>query len=212
MIAADLKDLMLIPGLSGHETRVSDAIAARMPVPCTSDRMGNLTASFAGTGPSVMLFAHMDQLGLIVRKIDANGLIRIHRMGGVPERALPAQEVILTTRDGRDIPGVLANKSHHVTAPDEKYQVLKAAELYIDTGHGSKAAVEAAGIAIGTPVTYAPRVVELAGGCIAGTSVDDRAGCAVLLDVARALATRTGGPTVHIVFSTQENSTCAAPW
>ncbi len=204
MILDDLKALMLIPGLSGHEGRVAAEIKARMPVPCKTDRLGNLIATFPGDGPSVMLFTHMDQLGFIVRKIEDNGLIRVHRMGGVPERALPSQAVVLSTPDGRDIPGVLANKSHHATQPDEKYKVLPAADLYIDTGHSSKKAVEAAGIRIGTPVIYAPNVSELAEGRIAGTSVDDRAGCAVLLAVARHLATREGGPTVHIVFSTQE--------
>jgi putative aminopeptidase FrvX len=204
MIVEDLKALMMIPGLSGHEGRVAAAIAARMPIACRTDTMGNLIATFPGTGPSVMLFTHMDQLGLIVRKIDEDGLIRVHRMGGIPERALASQSVVLSTSDGRDIPGVLANKSHHATGPDEKYTVLKATEMFIDTGHGSKQAVEDAGIRIGTPVTYAPSVVELAGGRIAGTAVDDRAGCAVLLDVAHSLATRESGPTVHVVFSTQE--------
>ena len=204
MIADDLKTLMQIPGLSGHEGRVATAISKRMPIPCAMDRLGNLIATFPGTDPSIMLFTHMDQLGFIVRKIEDNGLIRVHRMGGVPERALPSQAVVLSTRDGRDIPGVLANKSHHATQPDEKYTVLRAADLYIDTGHATKTAVEAAGIAIGTPVTYAPNVIDLAEGRIAGTSVDDRAGCAVLLDVARSLVDRDGGPTVHIVFSTQE--------
>lgn len=204
MIARDLKALMQVPGLSGHEGRIASEIAARMPVPCQIDRMGNLVASFAGTAPSVMLFTHMDQLGFVVRKIETDGLIRVHRLGGVPERALPSQAVVLSTRDGRDIPGVLANKSHHATAADEKYRVLKASELFVDTGHGSRAAVEDAGIAIGTPVTYAPRHIDLAGDRIAGTAVDDRAGCAVLLEVARNLAQRSGGPTVHLVFSTQE--------
>jgi putative aminopeptidase FrvX len=106
--------------------------------------------------------------------------------------------------EGRDVPGVIANKSHHATAPEEKYVVLKAPELRIDTGHGSKAAVEAAGVRIGTPVVYRPNAVVLAGGRIAGTSVDDRAGCAVLVEVARALSRRKGGPTVHVVFSVQE--------
>jgi len=204
MILDDLRALMRLPGLSGHEGRVAAEIRARMPLPCTSDTMGNLIATIPGDGPSVMLFTHMDQLGFIVRKIEDNGLVRVHRMGGVPERALPSQAVVLGTPDGRDIPGVLANKSHHATRPDEKYKVLPAADLFIDTGFSSKKAVEAAGIRIGTPVTYAPNIIELAQGRIAGTSVDDRAGCAVLLDVARALADRQGGPTVHIVFSTQE--------
>jgi putative aminopeptidase FrvX len=204
MIADNLKALMQIPGLSGHEHRVAAAISKRMPITCETDTLGNLIATFPGSNPSVMLFTHMDQLGFIVRKIEDDGLIRIHRMGGVPERALASQSVVLSTADGRDIPGIIANKSHHATQLDEKYKVVRAADLYIDTGHSTKAAVEKAGISIGTPVTYVPNVVELAEGRIAGTSVDDRAGCAVLLDVANSLTRRDGGPTVHIVFSTQE--------
>lgn len=204
MIPEDLKTLMQIPGLSGHEGRVAAEISKRMPVACRTDRLGNLIATFPGDAPSVMLFTHMDQLGFIVRKIEEDGLVCVHRMGGVPERALPSQAVVLSTRDGRDIPGVLASKSHHATQPEEKHTVLRAADLYIDTGHSAKATVQAAGIAIGTPVTYAPNFIELAEGRIAGTAIDDRAGCAVLLDVARALAARVSGPTVHVVFSTQE--------
>lgn len=205
----DLTDLMLIPGLSGHEDRVRRAIAARLweeRIESRADRLGNLIATFPGDAgaPSVMLFTHMDQLGFVVRKVEADGLIRVERMGGVPERALAAQAVLLCVAEGRDVPGVIANKSHHATAPEEKYSVVRAPDLRIDTGHGSKQAVEAAGIRIGTPVVYLPRVVPLAGDRIAGTSVDDRAGCAVLLAVARALVRRTGGPTVHLVFSVLE--------
>jgi putative aminopeptidase len=205
----DLVDLMLIPGLSGHEDRVRRHIAGLLAaegVESRADRLGNLIATFPGEAgaPSVMVFTHMDQLGFFVRRIEADGMVRVERMGGVPERALASQAVVLCVGEGRDVPGVIANKSHHATAPEEKYVVLKAPELRIDTGHGSKAAVEAAGVRIGTPVVYRPNAVELAGGRIAGTSVDDRAGCAVLVEVARALKARTGGPTVHVVFSVQE--------
>ncbi|MEM8701507.1 MAG: M42 family metallopeptidase [Pseudomonadota bacterium] len=204
MIGEDLQALVMIPGLSGHEERVAGEIAARMPVPCRTDRLGNLIATFPGTGHSVMLFTHMDQLGFVVRKIEENGLIRVQRLGGVPERALLSQAVVLCARNGNDIPGIIANKSHHATQPDEKYTVPKASELFIDAGYTSKASVEADGIQIGTPVTYAPNYMHLAEGRVAGTAIDDRAGCAVLLEVARSLAGRQGGPTVHVVFSTQE--------
>ena len=151
-----------------------------------------------------MLFTHMDQLGFIVRKVEDNGLIRVERLGGVPERALASQAVLLCVDKGEDVPGVIANQSHHATPVEDKYSVVKTSEIRIDTGHGSKAAVEAAGIRIGTPVVYRPHVMPLAGGRIAGTSVDDRAGCAVLLAVAEALMTRKSGPTIHLVFSVQE--------
>ena len=204
----NLTDLMMTPGLSGHEERVAALIRQRLPGRGRIDRMGNLILSFPGDEkcPSVMLFAHMDQLGFFVRKIEADGLIRVERMGGVPERALAAQAVLLCVGAGRDVPGVIANKSHHATTGNEKYQVVPAPEIAIDTGHGSRAAVLAAGVQIGTPVVYAPQVQTLAGGRIAGTSVDDRAGCAVLIEVAHALAADPSGqrPAVHLVFSVQE--------
>jgi len=202
-------DLMLIPGLSGYEGRVRRRIAAELTalgIASRSDRLGNLIATLPGAkgGPGVMLFAHMDQLGLVVRKIEANGLVRVERLGGVPEKALPAQSVLFCIGEGRDVPGIIANKSHHATTPEEKYRVLPYPELYIDTGLGSAAEVLAAGIDIGTPIVYAPKVVDLAGDRLAGTSVDDRAACAVMIEVARALRQEKLGATVHLVFSVLE--------
>ena len=203
----DLMALMSVPGLSGHEDRVRRAIRDRLDeidVNSRTDRLGNLHVHFPGQGPSVMLFTHMDQLGFVVRKIEADGLLRLERLGGVPERALAAQEVLVCTRTGADVPGLIANKSHHATAPDEKYTVTPYRDLYVDTGMTSAAEVIDAGIQIGAPVVYAPRAVELAGDRIAGTSVDDRAGCAVLLEMARRLKDRKAGPPVHLAFSVQE--------
>ncbi|MGL5009043.1 MAG: M42 family metallopeptidase, partial [Paracoccaceae bacterium] len=208
-----LTELMLIPGLSGHEGRVAACIRGHLEgmglVPHT-DRLGTVSVTFpgkAGAGdagvPSVMVFAHMDQLGFVVRKVEEGGLIRLERLGGVPERALAGQGVVICTGAG-DVPGVIGNKSHHATGPEEKYRVVPYAELYVDAGFGSRAAAEAAGVKVGVPVVYAPRVMELAGGRLAGTSVDDRAGCAVLLELAGRLKGRAGGPTVHLVWSVQE--------
>ncbi|MGB5557180.1 MAG: M28 family peptidase [Paracoccaceae bacterium] len=208
-VRKDLTDLMLIPGLSGHEDRVRRAIAARLKaqgIDSRADRLGNLIVTLQGDAdaPSVMVFTHMDQLGFIARKIDDDGLIRVERMGGVPERALASQAVLCCIGEGKDVPGLIMNKAHHATTPEEKYHVVRAPDLMIDTGHGSKAAVEAAGIRIGTPITYRPHVMVLAGNRIAGTSIDDRAGCAVLLELARKLAKRKSGPTVHLVWSVLE--------
>ena len=130
---------MLIPGLSGYEGRVRRHLAgalADLGLQTRTDRLGNLIATLDGEAgaPSVMLFTHMDQLGFVVRKIEADGLIRIERLGGVPERALPSQAVLICVGEGRDRLGVIANKSHHATTPEEKYQVVPYAELYIDAG------------------------------------------------------------------------------
>jgi putative aminopeptidase FrvX len=204
----DLIDLMLLPGLSGHEERVAAAIRARLAaagIEARTDRLGNVIATLPGdpAAPSVMVFAHMDQLGLIVRRVEADGTIRVERLGGVPERALAGQAVTLCVGEGRDVAGVIANKSHHATTPEEKHRVVPAPEIAIDAGFPDRAAAEGAGVRIGTPVVYRPQALALAGERIAGTSVDDRAGCAVLLELARALRDRAG-PTVHCVFSVQE--------
>ncbi len=202
-------DLMLIPGLSGHEGRVRKRLATEIQalgLATRTDRLGNLIATIPGDpeAPSVMLFAHMDQLGLVVRKIEANGLVRVERLGGVPEKALPAQAVLFMVEEGRDVPGVIANKSHHATGQDEKYRVLPYPDLYVDAGFESSEAVLAAGIDVGTPIVYYPAAVPLAGGRLAGTSVDDRAACAVIVEVARLLLASRKRPTTHIVFSVLE--------
>lgn len=208
-IRDDLRTLMLIPGLCGYETRVRLQLKSQLAalgVQTRTDRLGNLVATLDGDAdaPSVMLFTHMDQLGFVVRRIEADGLVRIERVGGVPERALASQAVLFQIGEGRDRLGVIANKSHHATTPDEKYRVVPYPELYIDCGLSSREDVLETGIDIGTPVVYRPQFIELGEDRIAGPAVDDRAGCAVLLEALRHLMQRTERPTVHIVFSVQE--------
>lgn len=201
--------LMMIPGLSGFEGNVRRYLKSELKalgINTKTDMLGNLIATIEGdvSLPSVMLIAHMDQLGLIVRKIEASGLLRAERVGGVPERALAAQEVLLCLGQGRTLPGIIANKSHHATTPEEKYRVVPYQELYIDCGFASAAEAVAAGVNVGTPIVYAPRVLELANGRLGGTSVDDRAACAVLLELARAAKDLRRLPTIHCVFSVLE--------
>jgi len=208
-LATLVATLMTIPGLSGHEGRVRRRLALEIQalgLATRTDRLGNLMATAPGEPgqPSVMLFAHMDQLGFIVRKIEASGLLRLERLGGVPERALASQEVLICVGDGRDIRGVITNKSHHATSPEEKYRVVPYQDISVDAGFSRAADALAAGIDIGSPVVYAPKSIALAGGRLAGTSVDDRAGCAVIVETARRLVTVPDRPTVHFVFSTQE--------
>jgi putative aminopeptidase len=201
--------LMMIPGLSGFEGNVRRFIKAELKalgLSSRTDMLGNLIATIEGNPklPSVMLIGHMDQLGLIVRKIEASGMIRAERVGGVPERALAAHEVLLCLGQGRTLPGIIANKSHHATTPEEKYRVVPYQELYIDCGFRSAEEAVAAGINIGTPIVYVPNVVQLAGGRIGGTSVDDRAACAIMLELARATRELRDLPTIHLVFSVLE--------
>ena len=133
----------------------------RLGVPSRVDRWDNVIASFPGDPgkPSVMVFAHMDQLGFFVRKVAGDGLIRVERMGGVSEKAMAAQVVTLCGRHG-DVPGIIMNKAHHATGPEEKYTVLTAPEIRIDTGHGSGTAVEAAGLGSVRPGTCVAKPIR----------------------------------------------------
>ncbi|MEM9011273.1 MAG: M20/M25/M40 family metallo-hydrolase [Pseudomonadota bacterium] len=200
-------ELMRIPGLSGHEDRVRARIAAELDalgLAHRTDVLGNLIVTLLGDGPAVMLIAHMDQVGLMVRRVEVDGLLRVERVGGVPVRTLLGQAVLICLSEGRDLPGVIGAKSHHATTAEERMEVPALADLTIDAGFASAEDAWAAGVEIGTPVVCQPQALQLAGGRIAGTAVDDRAACAVALEVARALADGAAHPTVHLVFSVQE--------
>ena len=98
-----------VPGLSGHERRIREAIAGQLPATGQTDTLGNYWITFPGDpkAPSVMVFTHMDQLGFVVRKIEPDGFLRLERLGGVPERALASQAVVVCAEEG-DLPGLEA--------------------------------------------------------------------------------------------------------
>ncbi|WP_051580778.1 M42 family metallopeptidase [Pseudonocardia acaciae] len=200
--------LGLVRGLSGiaapagHEDRltalVSEHLSARGLDPVV-DRLGQVavTINGRGDGPRTLVTAHLDELGLVVRGLDADGWLRVHRLGGMPERVLPGARLVVHTRDG-DLPAVVGIKSHHLTPAEEKYVARPATDLYLDAGSGEL------GVRVGDPVTYAPEFDELAGGRFAGKSLDDRTGVAALLRYVDRLLESPPRQTVHVGFTTQE--------
>ena len=138
-----IKDLCLIPGLSGYEDNVRKYLQNKLnenKLKHSTDVLGNLVCTLPGKKnlPSVMLFAHMDQLGFIVKKIEDNGFIRVERLGGVPEKSLASQEVTIESEDGKYFNGIIGSKSHHATLAEEKYKVISIRDLYIDAGFANK--------------------------------------------------------------------------
>ncbi len=191
-----LRSLCLQIGMSGHEEPVGKFIRSEFEK-CTDnilcDNLGNLTAVFKSQNPTaknVMIFAHMDQLGLIVKNIDNDGFLKIERVGGIPEKILPGLEVVIGTQDGNYIEGVIGNRSHHITPVEEKYHVSKLAELYVDCGFYGAEEAEKAGVKVGSPIIYKPRFTNLRGDVCYGTAMDNRGGCAILVDIARRLKGR----------------------
>lgn len=208
-----LRDLALIPGLAGHEKKVSAYMKSffeGLRLPVAVDTIGNTIATVQGTdpnSPAVLITAHMDQLGFMVKRIQDDGFLRLERVGGIPEKILPALRVQVQTRSGAMVEGLIGVKSHHLTLPEEKYKVEPYRELYVDIGCRSRAEVLDLGIEIGSPVVYKPSFERLAGTLCSGTSFDNRVACALALDLAERLSKKPAASTVYIAGTVQEEYT-----
>jgi len=205
-----LKEFMLLPAPSGYEKLMALAMKKHMEAfsdDVKIDRAGNVIAAFPGKdpkAPKVMVFAHMDQLGFIVRKIEKNGLIQVDRMGGIPEKVLPALNILFLGIDGTLTEGVVGVKSHHTTSADEKYKVDLVTSLLFDIGAGSADEVKARGIRVGCPAIYRPQFNELLDDHISGTAMDNRGGCAALVSIAEQLGAREHDATIYLVGTVWE--------
>lgn len=204
-----LQAMCHISALAGHEEEMIAYMKKEMQAHLSDvrvDRLGNVIGCLPGNdvqGPKVMLFAHMDEVGFVVRKIDSDGFIRLTRVGGIPEKSLPAQKLVLRGRNG-DVFGIIGPKSHHLTPPEEKFKVVQINDLFVDIGARSKRQAEEMGIYPGTPVTYQGFFAEMPGKQFAGKALDNRAGCFMVLQVLRLLAQREIPATVYFVGSVQE--------
>ncbi|MGD8732698.1 MAG: hypothetical protein PVH92_12530, partial [Anaerolineales bacterium] len=134
-----LRELTSIPALSGREDGMIAFMRDKFEQhtdKVSVDRLGNVVAYVPGKSSerSLLVFAHMDELGLVVRKIDADGFLRFERVGGIPEKTLLGTWVEVHTDDGRRVPGLIGTTSHHVTPQEKKYQVPNRLEMYLDLG------------------------------------------------------------------------------
>ena len=171
------------------------------------DSLGNVMAHFPASSPSdqtVMVFAHTDQLGMVVTKIEDDGFIRVVRLGGLPERVLPGSVVSLQASNGDFVAGVMGTPPHHLTPDAMKYQVPTIDKAYIDVGARSRADVVELGIKVGDHVAYEPRFQHLANNRVTATSLDDRGGCAVVMELAAHLHSNPAPVNVVLVASVQE--------
>jgi putative aminopeptidase len=161
----------------------------------TVDSLGNVIARFGSqTGTRIAILAHLDTVGLMVKRINPDGTLGVVRVGGVNLKALPGAAV----RVG-DIPGVIGVRSEHLARTGDLN--LDIDSLYIEVG-------SAAGVEITTPVTYAPNVIDLGGNFFCSPCLDNRAGCAVLLELARQMPPNTPH-TIYLIGTVQEETTCA---
>jgi endoglucanase len=198
-----LSRLTRVPGLPGREWEVADVIRTALPENCEvhQDAIGNLTAHIPGKGKRVMLVAHMDEVGLIVRRILPNGFLRVERMGGMNMRAMPGSPMTLWTEKGclTAIVGVLPQ---HLDNGSE----LDLTSMYIDIGASSAKEVEDMGVRVGDGLTWYSLLKRMAGTRICSKALDDRLGCWVLLTLADLLKPSELGCDLYLTFTVQEET------
>ena len=197
-----------VSGVSGDESAVADLIAAELAGHHDrheSDPLGN--HFFVHTGPegapTVMLCAHMDELGFVVQHIEDEGFVRIAPIGFHDDRMVIDQDLRIHGRKG-PVDGVTGAKPAHVVTPEEAKQAIRLDEMFVDLGTSSRDQTEELGVFVGDRVTFAREAGMLNGTRVfTGKAVDDRSGCAVMIEVMRRLSKDTAA-TVWATAAVQE--------
>jgi endoglucanase len=181
-----LKQLSEALGVSGEEGEVREVIRGLIENHVDDiqvDTMGNLLAFKQGTSRSqdrmtVLIDAHMDEVGLIVSGYTSDGMLKVKAVGGLDDRILPGKRVLV----GPDrIPGVIGVKPVHLLSGGEYSSIVRIESLRVDIGVASRDA--ASGKApLGARIAFDTPFMDL-GGRLRGKAFDDRAGCAVLVHI-----------------------------
>lgn len=201
-----LKRLSEVPGVSGHEKTIKQVIIDEIKEnvdEIKEDSMGNIITTIKGSNKfKVMIAAHMDEIGFMVKYIDGKGFISFETVGGFDMRSLGSQRVKIHSSKG-DIIGVIGLKPPHITEKEEKEKALKLEDLRIDVGLNSKEEVEQLGIQVGDPITRDISFSHLGNQKVVSCkSFDNRAGCTVLIEILKQI--NNPDYTLYGVFTTQE--------
>lgn len=173
--------------------------------------IGNVIGTFCGNrpGPTVMVAAHMDEVGIVVRYITPNGFILFEKVGGVVPKVLPGRRMLLRGDHGA-VHALVGITPGHLVAPAEANSVPSTAQSYLDIGAASREEAEKMGVHIGTTGVYDCPAMELnKPDLLTGRCVDDRLGCAVLLALAKELQAGDFAGKVHLAFVVQEETSHA---
>lgn len=204
-LIALLGEYAAIDGVAGHEHAIVERLLADLGSLVDSievDRFGNLIGTIEGPAgaPRLMISAHSDEIGGVVKAIEPDGMIRFERLGGVIESLLVGRAVRI-----RGLRGVVGVKAGHITPPAERLQAPPMRELYVDLGIDSAAEVESLGIKVGDAIAYEAPMRRLANpDRLSGKALDNRVACAILVELARRLRGADMGCTLLLVVTVQE--------
>ncbi len=198
-----LQKLSNADGASGSEKNAAET-AVELLKPYCPDAVienGNVIGTFgkfSGKKRSLLLDAHIDQIGMIVTYITDDGFIKFSNLGGIDRRLLPAQQVVIHGK--RDIKGVVCSVPPHLSKGEKN--VLTFDEAAVDTGM-SKSELEKL-VSLGDAITFDVSFCELLGTRVTGGALDDRCGVASILYALDLLKECETAYNITVLFSTQE--------
>jgi len=179
------KRLAEIPGGSGFEEEVIKAVATELRKRISDvsvDPIGNVIGKI-GTGKrSVMICVHTDEVSLIVKYIDGRGYVYFDLNGMIDERVLLSTKVDICSEKGIHT-GVVGVKNRHLMTAEDLKRPISISELWIDVGAESAEEARGRGIEIGDPIVFHPNLQSIGADTIISKAIDNRAGCAILINL-----------------------------
>lgn len=188
-----LEKLSNAHGISGYEEEIREIIKRELEEYVDEfkiDKLGNIIAIKNGSAPSVMIAAHMDEIGLMVKHVDKNGFIRFIKCGGWFDQTLLNTRVVLHSSKEK-IFGIIGSKPPHVIKDEERKKAISVDEMFIDIGAKSNKEVEEKGITPGVPITLDKNFAPLINGRMTGKALDDRVGIAMMIEGIRQSNTKS---------------------
>lgn len=197
-----LKQLTEASGIPGHEEEVRSILsnALREHVDSiTTDSLGNLIAHIEGSGPTVAIAAHMDEIGFMVSFIEEKtGFLRIHPLGGFDPKTLVAQRVIVHT-ETKDLIGCIGSKPIHVMTEEERKKPLELKDMFVDLGLPADEVKQL--VEVGDPVTLRQDFL-VGASTISGKALDDRTGLYIAIEAVK--QAKKIACDLYVVGTTQE--------
>ena len=175
-------------GVPGYESEIAKIMSdefKKAGYKVEIDRFGNVLARSPGAKKKpLMLGAHMDEIGMLVKFINERGFLRFVKMGGIDNRVLVNQRVVIQT-DGGPIYGVIGNKPPHMQKAEDMKSAIDNKSLFIDIGAKKRKEAEKMGVKIGDPIAFDLSTKVLNKKLVTGKALDNRVGCYILLELAK---------------------------
>jgi endoglucanase len=198
-----LKKLLEAPGVSGYESQVAGIMVQELKKTCAQvsvDTFGNVIAQKGKGAKKIMICAHMDEIGLLVKHITKDGYLHFIKVGGIDDRILLGQRVVIKTKAG-DVAGIIGSKPVHLQKDEERKHQVKYEDMFIDIGCKSKEeALKKVDVA--DAVVFAGEAGSLHGNLYYGKAIDNRVGCYALIKIMERL--KSSRAQVYAVATVQE--------